>query len=84
MGGGPHDEGGGGGAEEEEDGEEDDSDGAKRRRKQQQEQQQQQHRSWAELQRRREAKWLDMLDHWDAFMMRNYKKVHYFKSKSFI
>ncbi len=29
----------------------------------------------AELQRRREAKWLDMLDHWDEFMLRNYKKV---------
>jgi hypothetical protein len=31
--------------------------------------------SEAELQRRRETKWLDMLGNWDDYMMRNYKKV---------
>ncbi len=56
--------------------------GGKRRKRQQQQQQQQQQqhqkqqqRSEAEVQRRREVKWLDMLDHWDEYMMKNYKKV---------
>jgi len=31
--------------------------------------------SEAEVQRRRESKWLDMLSNWDDYMMRNYKKV---------
>ena len=31
--------------------------------------------SEVEIVRRRESKWLDMLAHWDGYMMKNYKKV---------
>ena len=31
--------------------------------------------SFVEIQRRREGKWLDMLNQWDVYMIKHYKKV---------